>query len=389
MTPIYFDYAASNPIDPRVKEAVESSLTLVGNPSSIHLFGRQCLAAIDHARRSVAESLGVDASEIVFTSGATEANSMALWGYFRRLRELYGSSTELRLAISPLEHASVRTAVTRLESELGVIVDQIPVDADGVIDVTKISTMLTPATVMVCVMWANNIIGSLQPIASIGDIVVSERKRRDPSGLPILLMTDAVQALRTEDVQPRDASVDLMTLSGHKIYATKGVGALYVRRGVDLSSVVAGGGQESGRRGGTENLPGIIGLGVAAELLRAERQIDRKLIESLTTKLRSSLREIRGLTVYGDPSKTVPGIIFFVVNGVDGGTIALKLDSSGFAVSTGSACDAGQHKISPTLESICSGQALRYGGVRVSIGRFTTEAEVMDLIFAIRTSLSK
>ncbi|OIO51326.1 cysteine desulfurase NifS [Candidatus Uhrbacteria bacterium CG_4_10_14_0_8_um_filter_58_22] len=389
MTPAYFDYAASNPIDPRVREAVEGSLTLVGNPSSAHSFGRQCLTVMDRARGSVAGLLGAELGEIVFTSGATEANSMALWGHFRRLRELYGPSVELRLAVSPLEHASVRTTVARLESELGVTVDRIPVDADGVTDMAGLSATITPATAMVCVMWANNVIGSLQPMSSVGEAVVSERRRRGPSGLPILLMTDAVQAMRTEEVRPCDAFVDLMAVSGHKFYAPKGIGVLYVRRGVDLSSPVAGGGQESGRRGGTENLSGIVGLGTAAELLVAERQADRELIKGLTSRLRSSLRGIGGLTVYGDPNQTVPGIVFFVVNGVDGGTLALKLDSVGFAVSTGSACDAGRRKVSPTLESICSGQALRHGGIRVSIGRFTTESEVEGLVSAIRTILGR
>ncbi|MFH2063055.1 MAG: cysteine desulfurase family protein [bacterium] len=380
---VYLDYAASNPVDPRVGEAVAVALGQVGNPSSVHSFGRAAVESLDRARSSVAGLLSVDPGEVFFTSGATEANALALRGFFGHLRTVYGPETELRLAVSSLEHASVRSVVSELETEYGVLVDRLPVDADGVVEFGRVGDALRPSTVMVCVMWANNVIGSLQPVREIGKAVADERLRRGASGLPIAFMSDAVQAMRTEDVRPKEVGIDLLTLSGHKIYAPKGTGAIYVRRGIELRPLVSGGGQEGGLRGGTENLPGIVGLGQAAELLADRRAVDRALVVGLTSRLRSALREVPGLTVYGDREKSVPGILFFSTESLSGDELALRLDLEGLAVSTGSACEAGHRRTSPVIESICSGRAMRHGGVRVSVGRFSVEDDIDRLADAV------
>jgi len=376
MRTAYLDYAASNPVDPRVREAVLFALDASGNPSSVHAQGRVVREAVDAARESVADLLGVGPGSIVFTSGATEANNLALMGFFRRLKETLPPKKGMRLLVSAIEHPSVKEAVKRVQVEYGVAVATVPVDQDGVVHVDRLREMMSDDVVMVCVMWANNIIGSLQPIDDIAAIVRDERARRGAGGLPLVLMSDAVQALRTEDVRPAEAGVDLLSLSGHKIYGPKGIGALYVREGVELAPLIVGGGQESGWRGGTENVPGIIGLGRAAAILAADRDKDRGHAARLQTELVAGLRPLRQITIFGEPSRSVPGILYFAAAGESGDILALKLDAAGVSVSSGSACEAGTRRTASILQEICPGPAARQGGVRVSVGRFTMESDI-------------
>lgn len=383
MPAAYLDYAASNPVDPRVREAVLFALDAVGNPSSAHGRGRALREAVDAARGSVAGLLAVGESEIVFTSGATEANNLAIHGYFRRLRQVMSAERPLRMLISSIEHPSVRETAKRIGAELNVAVDRLPVDRDGVVSADGLKGMLDGDTAMVCVMWANNVVGALQPMGDIADAVREERERRGRGGLPLSLMSDAVQALRTEDVFPAETGVDLLTLSGHKIYGPKGSGALYVRRGVELAPLISGGGQESGLRGGTENVSGIVGLGRAADILAKERGRDRGCAAGLHARLLDGLRGRRGVTVFGDPARSVPGICYFAVAGESGDILALKLDRSGFAVSSGSACDSGTRKTATVLKELHFGEAAKHGGVRVSVGRFSTERDIDEFLGAL------
>jgi len=380
MKAAYLDYAASNPIDPRVREAVLFALDAFGNPSSVHAQGRAVREAIDAARESVAGLLGVGPGSIVFTSGATEANNLAIAGFFRRLKETLPAEKGMRLLVSAIEHPSVREAVKRVQVECGIAVGIVPVDQDGVVRVDRLREMMSDDVVMVCVMWANNIIGSLQPIGDIAAVVRDERARRGAGGLPIVLMSDAVQALRTEDVRPAEAGVDLLSLSGHKIYGPKGVGALYVREGMELAPLVVGGGQESGLRGGTENVPGIIGLGRAAAILSVDRGKDRGHAARLQAALIAGLRTLGRITIFGDPSRSVPGILYFAAAGEQGDVLALKLDAAGVAVSSGSACEAGTRKAASVLQEICSGPSAKNGGVRVSMGRSSSDEDIARLL---------
>lgn len=352
----------------------------VGNPSSVHAQGRVLREAIDAARDSVAGLLSVKPRTVFFMSGATEANNLALGGYFRRLRETLPPERPLKLLISSVEHSSVNEAAKRVGADFGVTVGRLPVDQDGVVVTERLKEMLDDDVAMVCVMWVNNVIGSLQPIGEIGDIVREERERRGSGGLPLVLMSDAVQAMRTEQVSPADVGVDILSISGHKIYGPKGAGALYVREGVELTPLVAGGGHESGLRGGTENVPGIVGLGRAADILTKERADDRARVSRLHSRLVAGLRESGKVTVFGDPGRSVPGICYFAVAGESGEVLILKLDSSGLAVSSGSACDSGTRKTATILREICSGPAARQGGVRVSFGRFSTERDIDELL---------
>ncbi|MFH1046989.1 MAG: cysteine desulfurase family protein [Patescibacteria group bacterium] len=381
---IYLDYAASNPIDSRVQTELAESLNLVGNPSAVHAFGRLAREKIDEARAKVAALLHVALRDVTFTSGATEANNLALLGYFRRLRELYGPERELRLLVSTIEHSSIRGTLGRLAVESNVTVDRLPVGADGVVQTDSLPTLITETTVMVCVMWVNNVIGSVQPIDELARAVEAERQKRGLNGLPLVLMSDAVQALRTEDVQPNESGVDILTMSSHKIYGPKGCGALYVRTGVELAPLLTGGEQEDGLRAGTENLLGIIGLGRAAELLAVERTVDRTMILELSRQLRDGLRSISNLDVMGDETQTTPGILYVTSRRDSGDVLTVKLDVAGVAVSSGAACDAGTRKTDAVLREIGSGQAAKRGGIRISLGRFTTVEDIATVIRVLK-----
>ncbi|MBU1028691.1 cysteine desulfurase [Patescibacteria group bacterium] len=372
-------------MDPRVHEALVEVLAWTGNPSSVHAFGRKLRIALDDARSAVAKLIDVPANDVFFTSGATEGNNTVLLGYFRRLRELYGSDRELRLLVSAIEHSSVRVNLGRLEAELGVIIDKLPVDGDGVVDIKRVGNLLRDSTAMVCVMWANNIIGSLQPIAEIGRLISAIRQERGSNGLPLVFMSDAVQALRTESVKPREFGVDILTLSGHKIYGPRGVGAVYIRSDLELAPLIIGGEQEAGWRAGTENVAGIVGLGQAATNLLAERSVDRAKVVDLTQRLRTGLREQSELVVIGDTARSVPGILYVASTKLSGEILTLKLDAAGIAVSSGSACDAGTRKSASVLQEICSSQIARHGGLRLSLGRFNTQKEVQSVLQILST----
>lgn len=376
----YLDYAASNPMDRRVADAVAAELNRTGNPSSIHAFGRRAREATDEARARVARLLGVGQSEIVFTSGATEANSLAVFGLLRHLRESCGPDAGLHVLASEIEHSSVLRAVESVAETFGVRLETLPAGRDGIVDPESVRRAIRPDTVLVSVMWANNVTGAVQPITELAGLVADERRRRGADGLPIFMMSDAVQAVRTEEVRPAEAGVDLLTLSGHKMYGPKGVGALYVRKGVGLSPLTVGGGQESGLRGGTENVPGIVGLGLAAEYLLAEREADRTHAEGLMARLLDGLDSVPGIAVTGEPERIVPGIAYLTCREA-GDVLVLKLDAVGVAVSSGSACDAGKRR--------SAGATKRLGGngLRVSFGRGTDAADIDAFLEALASAV--
>ena len=378
--PIYLDYAASNPIDPRVRTAVEAALAMTGNPSSTHSAGRTARATVDVARKSVASLLNVDPSEIIFTSGGSESNVSALVGAFLAAKHQVPAGTRLHIISTPLEHPSVSETLARLAEDEGAVIDWLPVDKAGRVSAVDVGAALTPETVLVSVMWVNNILGSIQPIADIGALVARERGRRG-KGLPILFHSDAVQAIATLPVDPAAVGVDLLSLSGHKLYGPKGIGALYLKRGLSLPSLITGGGQESGRRSGTENVPGIIGLGRAAEILVLEREADRRKGDELKLRLAAELRK-RGYNLLS-PEDAVPTIVYAVSQKEDGDTLALKLDVAGLSVSSGAACDSGKRTASPVLLAAFGEKIALRGGFRASFGRFTTEADIDALLNAL------
>ena len=382
MTPhTYLDYAATTPLDPRVRAAVDAAGALVGNPSSVHRAGREVRAAVDLARASVARLLGAQPSEIVFTSGATEANGAALAGALRAVRATHADFTP-HIVASSFEHASLAETIETLCKDGTARATYIDPQNDGVVAAESIAAAITPDTVIVAVMWVNNVLGTVQPVAAIGEAVAAERARRGISGLPIVFLCDAVQAMSTITVSSA-AHVDILTISAHKMYGPKGVGAMRIAPGTPFAPIVGGGGQESGRRHGTENVAGIVGFGVAAEILFEER--DKDIAHALLLRrvfFNALERSVpRAVRVGADG---VPGTVFLRIPSVRGDELALKLDAAGFAVSAGSACEAGKRRSSVALAAVLDEQSALRGGIRVSFGRFTTQEEIEDFSQALQ-----
>lgn len=379
MSRAYLDHAASTPLDPRAAEAVVRALAVAGNPSSVHAEGRAARALIETAREQVAALVAAPASSVVLTSGATEANAIAIRGAFA-FAARRAPGRRLRLLASPVEHSSVMDALQVLERDHDAEIVMLPVDDDGVVRIEGVPAFLNDDVAVVAVMYANNVTGVLQPVEAIGALVAAERTRRGKDALPLVFICDAVQAARTEALRPFKSGIDVLTLSSHKIHGPKGVGALIRRPGVILEPLVAAGGQEDGLRGGTENVAAIAGFGAAAELLVGEMKNDALAASALRGAFLNRLASAsQGRIRPAVSAPTVPGIVYVVGHGL-GEEAVMRLDSQGFAVSAGSACDAGKRRASHVLAAMRGG---REGGVRVSFGRGTRQEELVALADAL------
>ncbi|HTK04356.1 MAG TPA: cysteine desulfurase family protein [Candidatus Eisenbacteria bacterium] len=386
--PAYLDHAASAPLDPRVAETMAAVSASPGNPSSVHAFGRKLRVETDLARSRVAGLLGVAPGAVTFTSGATEANALALLGAWRAVRKAHPAS-RLRVVTSPIEHASVRGALAML-AEDGAEIALLPVGNDGTVSAEDAARAITPETALVTVMWVNNVIGAVQPVREIGAAVVAERARRGSGGLPILFHCDAVQAMPSLAVSPAEAMIDLLTISGHKVRGPKGVGVLARPGLAAIVPVIRGGGQEEGLRSGTENVAAIAGMGRAAEILANERAEDAAGMKALAEAFLAALsKHAPAAAVLGDPARRVPHIAFIRVPGMPGDRLALELDAAGYAVSAGSACDGGSRRPSHVLAAVLDGSRAAHGGVRVSFGPSTTQEELLGLAEAIGRAAKK
>ena len=359
--PLYLDYNATTPIDPLVLEAMLPWLREgFGNPSSDHVYGRRAKAAVDAARARVAELIGARPEEIVFTGCATEANNLAIQGAARAA----GASGRRRLATSAIEHPSVARPLAELARN-GWAVDELPVDAEARVRLASVTDAVGADTLLVSVMLANNEVGTIQPIRAIAD-------RAHAVGA--LMHVDAAQAAGKIPVGVDDLGADLLTLAGHKFYAPKGVGALYVREGTPLAAITHGAGHERGLRPGTENVPHIVGLGKAARLAREALAGEAERIGVLRDDLHRRLAAaIPGLLLNGHPQARLPNTLNLSFPGVTGWDLLAAAGS--LAASTGSACHAGQHAASGVLGAMGRDGVLAAGAVRLSLGRFTTAAE--------------
>ena len=363
--PIYLDYHATTPVDPRVLEAMLPYFSdRFGNPASRqHAYGWEALDAVDEARDKVARLINASAGEIVFTSGATESNNLAIKGCVRALRQRGD-----HVVTVATEHKSVLDSFRRLEQE-GWKVTVLPVSPDGLVDLDALRACLSDRTVLVSVMAANNEIGVLQPLAEIAAIV-------KPSGA--LLHTDAAQAAGKVPLDVRALGVDLLSLTAHKCYGPKGAGALYVRRQrpkLQLECLIDGGGHENGLRSGTLNVPGIVGLGAACEVCLAELSSEGTRLASLRDRLLAGLREkLDGVRVNGCLSPRLPGNLHVSFEAIDGEDLLMALGD--VAVSTGSACSSGSQKPSHVLEAIGAVGDRSGASIRFGLGRMTTEAEI-------------
>jgi cysteine desulfurase len=365
MNYIYLDHAASTPADPEVVEAMLPYFRdQFGNPSSGHMFGQKALDAIESARRQVAGLFHAKPQEIVFTGSGTEADNLALWGAAQALRE-----KGRHIIISSIEHNAVLRCAEFLAAS-GWRVTQIPVDTTGLLDPQDVEKAISSDTVLISVMHANNELGTIQPIEEIGRIA----KDRG-----ILFHTDAVQGAGYVELDVRSLPVDMIAISGHKLYGPKGVGALFVRDGTFLTPLIHGGRHEKGRRSGTHNVPGIVGLGKACELLKDTREQNADRIGKLRDRLESELLSLLDLIrVNGDPKHRLPNILHLSIAHVDNEALLRHLDIEGVAASAGSACASGSGDISHVLKAMGRSKKEAEGGLRLSLGKHTTDEEITE-----------
>jgi cysteine desulfurase len=360
---IYLDHAATTPVHPDVLAAM---LPLFGevayNPSSLHAEGRAARAALDGARDTVARLLGAKRKEIAFTGSGSEADNLALMGVARRLRE-----RGRHIVVSAIEHHAVLHACDALRGE-GFEVTIVPVDARGLVDPAAFTAALRADTVLASIMYANNEIGTVQPIAQ---LAATARERG------VLFHTDAVQAPGYLALDVRALRVDLLSISAHKFYGPKGVGVLYVREGVELEPVVRGGGQEFGRRSGTENVAGIVGLARALELASDGWERRAEATAALRDRLETSLlAAIPGAMVNGRGAPRLPNNLSLAIPGADSEQLLVRLDLEGVAVSAGSACTSGALEPSHVIAAIGTDPEQAFGVIRLSLGRTTTAAQI-------------
>lgn len=366
---VYLDNSATTPVDQRVAAVMVRAVTEnFGNASSVHGFGQQARAAVDRSRREVAALIGAKQNEVVFTSGGTEANNLAIRG----LCEL-NASFGRHVITSAIEHPSVAGVCKELEKR-GWEVTRLPVYQNGIVRVEDLSRALRSDTVLITIMFANNEIGTIQPVNQIASLV---REKRAAGQRHLWLHTDAVQAAGRLPLNVEELGCDLLTISAHKFYAPKGIGALYVRRGVRLQNQNVGGHQERERRAGTENVPGIVAFGEAARLAREEldqrASHDRALRDRFESKVQSRIREI---VMNGDRDQRLAHLSNISFRFIEGEGLLINLDLEGVAVSTGSACSSGTLEPSPVIRALGVDDEIARGSIRFSFGKDNTDEDV-------------
>ncbi|HPR52627.1 MAG TPA: aminotransferase class V-fold PLP-dependent enzyme [Deltaproteobacteria bacterium] len=365
---VYFDHNATTPLHPEVKKTMIEMMDVFGNPSSLHGFGRVARGYVEEARAKVADFIGADPEEIMFVGSGSEANNTVLSILTNQCRQCnFDCRSGRGLITTTIEHPCILEA-SKCLFERGVDVSYIEVDQYGKVDMDQIRESVTPGTGLVSVMMANNEIGTIQDIRTIVELVHEKGA---------LFHTDAVQAVGKIPVNVKDLDVDFLTLSGHKIYGPKGIGALYVRKGAPFCPLIRGGHQEKGRRAGTENTIGIVGIGKAIEMRSREMDPEEKRLLGLKQKLREGIEQsIPDIRFVGHPTDCLPGTLNVSFDGAEGEAIILYLDLEGIAVSTGSACASGSLDPSHVILATGLPAECAHGSIRISLGRDNTAEDI-------------
>lgn len=372
---IYLDHAATTKISPAARDAMIAALDTYGNPSSVHTLGQQASAELGRARETIARQLGASPREIYFTSGGSEGDNQALLTGAKN-----GAAAGKRHIISTaMEHHAVLHTLEALEQQ-GFSVTYLKPDSEGRISPRQLEEAIRPDTALVSVMYVNNETGSVQPIRELAAVC---------HGHEIPLHTDAVQAVGHIPVDVKADGVDFLTLSAHKFHGPRGIGALYVRRGIRLHSLIDGGGQERGKRAGTENLPGIAGMAAALEEETAQLKKHMDYVEGLRNTLVAGLREIPHARINESPQHHAPGIVNVSFAGVEGESLLLLLDSAGICASAGSACSAGSLESSHVLLSMGIPRDIAQGSLRLSLDHSNTPEEVSEAIAQVRAVVER
>lgn len=369
MKPIYLDYNATTPVDPRVLEAMLPYLREhFGNPSSSHQYGGQARAGVEEAREQVAALLGCAPDEVVFTGGGSESDNLAIKGV-AEARHDQGD----HIITSQVEHPAVLNTCHYLERR-GFHVTYLPVDGRGMVDPNDVARAVTSRTILITIMHANNEVGTIQPIGAVGRIARTHG---------IAFHTDAAQSVGKIPTRIDKLHVDLLTVAGHKLYAPKGVGALYIRRGLQVEPLIHGAGHEGGRRAGTENVAGIVGLGEACRIVGENLDGEAARLQSLRDRLHQGLMtHVAGVQLNGHPTERLPNTLNISFTGVDSNTLLASLPR--LAASTGSACHAGDTEPSVVLLSMGVPPELALSAVRFSLGRWTTEEQIDRALALLR-----
>jgi len=361
MKRVYMDHAATTYVDPEVIQAMLPYLSeRFGNASSLHSFGREAKEALEHSREVVAKALGASPDEIYFTSGGTESDNLAIKGV------MWANRDKNHVITSLIEHHAVLETCSSLE-ERGLDVTYLPVDRYGLVSLNHLEDSITEKTGLITIMHANNEIGTIEPIKEIGKIA----REND-----VYLHTDAVQTFGKIPTDVNELNVDLLSISGHKIYGPKGVGVLYVREGVRIEPVQHGGGHEKGMRSGTENVPGIVGLAKAVEISQRELGKEAERLKRLRDRLIKGVLEIEDSWLNGHPTNRLPNNANFGFAGVEGESLILRLDAKGVAASTGSACSSGSGTPSHVLTAIGLTPEQTSGSLRLTLGKRNTEEDI-------------
>lgn len=373
----YFDYGATTPLRSEVLEAMMPYFTIYfGNPNSLHQEGLAVKNDIENAREVIAASLGANSREIIFTGSGTEANNIAVIGAARRLRKMGKGN---HVITSSVEHASVLRACKGLEKD-GFVITYLPVDQYGQVEIAKVKEALQDDTILISVMHANNVIGTIQPVAEIGKLAKEKG---------ILFHSDAIQSYGKIPVHVAELGVDLLSINAHKIGGPKGVAALYMRKGVRVEPLYYGGEQERGIRPATQNVAGIIGFSKAAELAVVEQKEERERLLTLRNYMIQRLRQnISGIRINGHPTETLPNLVNISVEHIEGQGLMLELDRMGFATSSGSACSSTDHEPSYVLLAMNPSRDHALESLRITMGRSTTHESATAFIEAMFQAIS-
>ncbi|WP_287582215.1 cysteine desulfurase NifS [Candidatus Borrarchaeum sp.] len=376
MKVVYMDNASTTPVDPRVAEVMHDYfVTHFGNASSIHEFGREAREAIDNARQVVAKAIGAEEEEIIFTSGGTEADNLALKGI--AFSDEYEGK---HIITSVIEHPAILKTAKFLEKQ-GFEVTYLPVDSEGLVSVEDVQNAIRPDTILISVMYANNEIGTVQPLEEISKLARENN---------IVLHTDAVQAIGKLDVDINKLGVDLLSMSSHKIHGPKGVGFLYIRKGTVIEPLLHGGGHEYNLRSGTENVPGIVGFAKAMELATTELDKKANYMMQLRDKLIDGvLQRIKGSYLNGHRTKRLPNNANFRFDQINGEALILDLDMNGISASTGSACSSHETDPSHVLLALGLSHNEAEGSLRLTLSTETTEADINYVLEVLPNSISK
>ncbi|MDD2646517.1 MAG: cysteine desulfurase NifS [Patescibacteria group bacterium] len=365
---IYLDFAATTPLDKRVFEAMKPYFgDVFGNPFSLHQFGQEARAAIESARARVADLIGAQSTEIIFTSGGTEANNFAIKGAAHTLGQ-----KGKRIITTAIEHHAVLNPCKFLASQ-GYEIIYLKPDQQGIINAEELKKVLNEETILVSVMHANNEMGAIQPIKEIAEVI---KKFKGNKNYPFFHV-DAVQTVGHLPIDVKDVEVDFLSMSAHKFYGPKGVGALYIKKGIKIEPLLHGGEQERGQRASTENTPGIVGFGRAAELAKKEMNTEnQKLIELRDYFIKEIIKKIKDVILVGHPAKRLPNNVNLSFSGVEGEGMLLSLDLVGVACSTGSACSSNTLEPSHVVLAMGLGHEVAHSSLRFSLGKQTNKKEL-------------